>query len=110
MGSILTTTKKVLGLGEEYTAFDTDIIVHINAGFAQLHQLGVGPEGGFQISSKTETWEQFLGNDPTLNTAKSWMVLFVKLRFDPPTTSYGIAAVQDAAKEDEWRLSIHKES
>ena len=110
MGSILTTTKKVLGLGEDYTAFDLDLVVHINAGLAQLHQLGVGPEAGFQISGKTETWEQFLGVDPTLNTAKSWMALFVKLRFDPPNTSFGISAIQDAAKEDEWRLSINNEN
>lgn len=30
MDSILTSVKKLLGLTEEYTAFDPDLIMHIN--------------------------------------------------------------------------------
>ena len=31
MDSILTSVKKLLGLTEEYTAFDADLIMHINS-------------------------------------------------------------------------------
>lgn len=43
-GTILGTTKKLLGLAEEYTVFDQDIIVFINNAFFTLHQLGIGPD------------------------------------------------------------------
>ena len=52
--SILDTIKKLLGIQNE--AFDTDIIIHINSTFMILHQLGIGPANGFQISGSTETW------------------------------------------------------
>lgn len=43
MESILTSIKKLLGIAEEYTQFDNDIIMHINSVFTTLTQLGVGP-------------------------------------------------------------------
>ena len=43
MESILTSIKKLLGIAEEYEHFDVDIIMHINAAFSVLTQLGVGP-------------------------------------------------------------------
>ena len=38
--SILSSVKKMLGLPEEYDAFDLDIITHINSAFTVLTQLG----------------------------------------------------------------------
>ena len=38
--SILTSVKKMLGLSEEYDAFDLDIITHINSVFTILTQMG----------------------------------------------------------------------
>ena len=46
MDSILTSVKKLLGLTEEYTAFDADLIMHINSVLMILRQMGVGPPGG----------------------------------------------------------------
>ena len=43
MDSILTSIKKLLGIAEEYTQFDVDIIKHINTVFMILTQMGVGP-------------------------------------------------------------------
>ena len=53
MSSILTDTKKNLGIADDYTAFDQDIILHINSIFGVLNSLGIGPEEGFDISDKT---------------------------------------------------------
>ena len=44
MDSILTSVKKLLGLTEEYTAFDADLIMHINSVLMILRQMGVGPQ------------------------------------------------------------------
>ena len=49
MDSILTSVKKMLGIAEEYTHFDADLIMHINSVFMILAQLGVGPSEGFFI-------------------------------------------------------------
>ena len=55
MDSILTSVKKLLGLTEEYTAFDADLIMHINSVLMILRQMGVGPQEGFGISDATAT-------------------------------------------------------
>ena len=53
MESILTSIKKLLGIAEEYTQFDSDIIMHINSVFTTLTQLGVGPSEGFFIEDNS---------------------------------------------------------
>ena len=49
MEYILPSIKKLLGINPEYTAFDTDIIIHINTVFGILNQLGIGPAEGFYV-------------------------------------------------------------
>lgn len=107
--SILTSTKKILGLEEDYTVFDLDIITHINSALSTLTQLGVGPENGFMIEDATPTWEAFLGTDPRLNPVKQYVFLRVRMVFDPPQSSYAVAAMNDQIKEHEWRLNVHME-
>ena len=107
--SILTSTKKVLGIDESYTAFDTDIIMHINSIFAVLTQLGIGPVEGFAISDSTATWGSFLGTDLQLNSVKTYVYLRVRLIFDPPATSFVLNAMQEQIRELEWRLSVRRE-
>jgi hypothetical protein len=106
MTSILTSTKKVLGLDESYTAFDADIIMHINTVFADLNQLGVGPSGGFAIENATAAWEDYLEGDSTLNQVKTYMYLRVRMVFDPPNTGYVLASFERQIKEHEWRLNV----
>ena len=53
--SILNTIKKLLGICEDQTEFDSDIIVHINSAFMILHQLGIGPKNGFFITDSKDT-------------------------------------------------------
>lgn len=110
MSSILTDTKKILGIAEEYTAFDQDIITHINSVFVILNGLGIGSEEGFDISDDTAVWTDFLGDDKRLNSVKSYVYLRVRLLFDPPQTSFHISALENQYKELEWRLSIQRES
>lgn len=106
---ILNDTKKVLGLDPDYKAFDIDILMHINTAFVSLNQLGVGPQEGFQIEDETAEWEDYLLNDPNLNSVKTYIYLKVRLYFDPPETSYAQTARQKQIEELEWRLNVYRE-
>ena len=107
--SILDSVKKVLGISPEYTEFDIDIIMHIDAVFATLHQLGVGPIQGFRIEDNTVKWDAFLGDDARLNSVKTYVYLCVRLSFDPPATSFVIASMKEQIQELEWRLNVVRE-
>lgn len=106
--SILTSTKKILGIESDYTAFDLDIITHINSAFSTLSQLGLGPVGGFAIEDESAEWADFYSEDET-NSIKTYVYLKVRLLFDPPQTSYLIAALEKQIEEYEWRLNVHFE-
>ena len=104
--SILTSIKKLLGIEEDYTIFDTDIIIHINSVFSVLHQLGLGPEGGFVISDDTMNWSDYIGNSNNLFMVKTYVYLKVKLVFDPPSSVGATEAIEREIKELEWRLNV----
>jgi hypothetical protein len=108
--SILTSTKKILGIAADYTAFDLDIITHINAAFSTLTQLGVGPAEGFMIEDAEAEWYDYIEDDIQLNTIKSYVFLKVRQLFDPPNTSYLIEAMEKQIREFEWRLNTNRES
>lgn len=108
--SILTSTKKVLGIAESYTVFDLDIITHINAVFSILNQLGIGPEEGFMIEDDGTEWEEFDVPTRQLNLVKTYVFLKVRLIFDPPTTSFLIEATNKQIEEYEWRLNVSREN
>ena len=107
--SILTSVKKNLGLDESYEFFDDDILLYINGVFSTLNQLGIGPELGFMIEDKDTTWDAYLDDDLRLNSVKTYMYLKVRLLFDPPVTSFAIEAMNQQAKELEWRLNVVRE-
>jgi hypothetical protein len=110
--SILNSTKKILGLVAEDTSFDLDIITQINSAFSTVHDLGVGPVEGFVIEDDEATWDEF---DPALTTVqlsqlKTYVYLKVRLAFDPPQTSYALAALQEQIREHEWRMNTRREA
>ena len=110
MDSILTSIKKLLGIVEEYTHFDDDIIMHINSVLTILTQLGVGPSEGFRIEDDSATWEDFIKDNPNLESVKSYIHMKVKLLFDPPTSSAVIESMNRIISEFEWRLNVAAET
>ena len=108
--SILNSTKKTLNLASDYTAFDQDIILHINSVFSTLNQLGIGPAAGFMIEDSTKNWSDFLEGDLRLNNVKTYMYLRVRMLFDPPTLGYLIDAIKAQITELEWRINVQRES
>ena len=107
--SILKSVKKILGIEASYTAFDLDIMIHINSVFSTLHQLGIGPEDGFSIEDDTALWTAFIGADARLNSVKTYVYLKVRMVFDPPQTAHLEEALNKQAKELEWRLNVYRE-
>lgn len=109
--SILGEIKKMLGISEDDTSYDTDIIIHINSVFMILNQLGLGPNSCFSISDKTSTWSEF--NENSLDfyaPIKTYVYLRVKLVFDPPTNSFLLQSINDEIKELEYRLKEYAEN
>jgi hypothetical protein len=108
--SILDSIKKTLGIDSDYDAFDLDVIMHINTAFSTLHQLGVGPRSGFAIEDNSALWSSYSDNMVLLASVKSYVYAKVKLLFDPPSTSFGLDAMQKMVSELEWRLNVAAET
>ena len=106
MDSILNSTKKLIGITPEYTHFDADIIMHINAVFLILNQMGVGPDAPFVITDDSSTWQDFSSDINQIQMVKSYMGNKVKMLFDPPQAGSVMNALTETIKEQEWRLNV----
>lgn len=104
--SILMTIRKLV-CGDPYADhFDTDLLVHINACFSILNQLGVGPENGFVVTDDTQSWSSYIADNYILNMVKTYITLKVKKVFDPPLTSSVLEAMDKEISQLEWRLNV----
>ena len=106
MESILTSIKKLLGIAEEYTHFDADLIMHINSVLSILTQIGVGPAEGFSIKDKSSVWGDFVPENSKWELIKSYTYMKVKLLFDPPLSSAVIESTNRIISELEWRIQV----
>lgn len=106
MESILTSIKKLLGIAEDYTQFDPDIIIHINTALMNLNQIGVGPVEGFSIEDATSIWTDFVSDMSKIEGVKTYVYLKVKLVFDPPLSSAVIESYNRTIEQLEWRLNV----
>lgn len=109
--SILTSIKKLLGIMESDTNFDSDLIMDINGALTILRQLGVGPMTGFRITGDQEVWSDFIAGDDYLDLVKEYIHLKVRLMFDTSTlTAPMIEVINGQIREFEWRLNVMVES
>lgn len=107
MESILTSIKKLVGVNEDCTDFDTDIVMHINTVFSGLKQMGAGPKEGFIIKDKYAVWSDYIPKtNKNLEMIKTYVYLKVRLLFDPPTISSLLESLQKLVEEYEWRISV----
>lgn len=108
--SILTSTKAALGLAEDHTAFDTELVLFINSVLSRLVQLGVGPQdAGFRITDKNDTWDQFMGPSAKLEMIKGYMYNRVKLYFDPPEIGFVLTMMKEMVEKDEYLINLEVE-
>ena len=104
--SILMTIRKLV-CGNPYADhFDTDLLVHINACFSILNQLGVGPENGFVVTDETQSWSSYIADNYILNMLKTYVKIKIKKIFDPPLTSSVLEAMDKEINQLEWRLNV----
>lgn len=109
--SIVVTIKKMLGLDDEYTPFDADVIVHINTAIMTLTQMGVGPKEGYEVLDYDQTWTDFLGDMiKMLGAVKTYIYLQVKMVFDPPNNSFVMDAYKQQCEQLLFRLNVNAES
>ena len=109
--SIFDSIKEMLGINNEDTAFDTEILVLINSAFSTLYQLGVGPSDCFSITDSSGKWNEFLGNSSNLESVKKYIYMKVKVAFDGNSMSSALLDIfNNAIKEEEWRLNAAVET
>lgn len=104
--SILDSVKKIIGIDRRYDAFDEDLIMHINAVFMILRQMGVGPQNGFAIEDSSAVWSDYISDLALLQSVRTYIGLKVRMMFDPPTSSTLAEAINRNIAELEWRLNV----
>lgn len=102
--SILNTIKKMLGISPDDMAFDTDIIVYINASISKLTQVGVGPIDSILVVDEDTVWSSLTNSQTVLALCQQFVYLSVKSVFDPPGTSYHLTASNTIMDETLWRI------
>lgn len=103
--SVLTSIKKLLGITEEDTSFDVDILIHIGSVFFILEQLGANVAHIIEWD-KSITWSSVIPNIELIEIVKSFVYLRVKLLFDPPASSSLVESINRMSNEFEWRISV----
>ena len=103
--SILSTIKKLLGIDSSYTAFDQDIIVHINTTINILYQLGLDSCRDFYIEDDGPTWGEMLDSSSILNLVQTYIYLRVKSMFDPASGGVN-ESLNRIQQELEWRINV----
>lgn len=103
--SILASVKKILGLPMDYTPFDPDIIINVNAVFLILFQIGVGDKA-FSITDECSAWTDFTNDEDILGLIKAYVPLKVRMMWDIPTSSAQVEAYNRMIAELESRISM----
>lgn len=109
--SILKSVKSDLGISDSETAFDSDVLMNINAVFSVLYQIGVGDKA-VSISSENEdiTWSDAFADDQDLiDMIRTYTYMRSRIIFDPPSSSFVLDALTKQIQEYEWRIKEQAE-
>lgn len=106
--SILSSTKKLLGIPLESNEFDPDVCMFINSAIGTLTQIGVGPSNGYVVMNEDQTFSDFLGKNAELfPQVQTFLFYKTKLGWDNGTMSSSVlSAMQEMIKEIEFRLQV----
>ena len=110
--SILKTIRIAVGLNEDTTDFDTDLLIHINGAIGKLNQNGVNSI--IYVNDETTTWSEL---DDPINVEGNkisqmfpiYVTLSTKMLFDPPPPST-IEYYARNIDEILWRIKIAYET
>lgn len=107
--SILQSIKKLIGLSEDYTTFDPDIIFHINSCFSVLKQVVGSSETDFEISDESSVWSDYTQDVNLKGLVSEYIFCITKPIFDPPQNSFIVDSYKQKAEELIWRIKVHSE-
>lgn len=113
LDSILNSVKALLGLAPENADLDQEVIMNINAAISSLSQIGIGPSDGYMITSESETYADYLGDEAkvmNLSNVKMYLYYKTKMGFDTPQSSSVVSVLEKMIQELEWRLNVSCES
>lgn len=105
--SILKSIAYLIGCPDDYYI---DLSVYVRAEIAKLKQLGVNPKRGFNLKDENTTWSEYLNDGSLLDLVRSYIHTVVRIKFDPPQSSAMMTALNESAKELEWRIKEEVES
>lgn len=108
--SILANISKLLGIQVEEDYFNADVLIHINSAFNRLCQLGVGPDTPYKITGTNEIWSNFMPNIAEYEDVKTYIYLYVRLIFDPPTSGFVTNAYKEELNELVWRMTVQADN
>lgn len=110
--SILKEVREGVGIGEDTTAFDKELLMFINAGIGTLNQNGVGLP--LIIDSVDATWGDLM--DPlqlqgnfSFGLVPLYLTLNTKIIFDPPPPSI-VETHSTMVHQLLWRLKVAYET
>lgn len=106
--SILSSTKKLLGIPLDSFEFDPDICMFINSAIGTLTQLGIGPSNGYIVMNEDQTFFDFLGKNAELfPQVQTFLFYKTKIGWDNSTMSSSVlATMKEEIKEIEFRLQV----
>lgn len=104
MGSILKDVKDFCQVPSFDNGFDNVLLININTAIMKLAQLGVGPPGGLVVKGTDEPWTSLVEGSKEYEAVKTFVCLYVKMIFDPPSSATVAQAYKDTLAELEWRL------
>lgn len=103
--SVLNSVKEALGIDEEYNVFDGDILAYINGALSTAYQLGAVDD--VTVFDETTTFGSIINENTQLNALYMYLIMSVRLLFDPPQNSFLVNSLKDQIQEAKWRLCIH---
>lgn len=106
--NILRSVKAYCGISvdSEVTAYDDQLMSHINTVLMMLNQMGVGDSAReFRLEDGSETWDQVIQNY-NFSGIKDYIKIKTKMLFDPESfTPNAMQASKEILQEIEWRLN-----
>lgn len=104
--SILRSTRAALGIGEDTTAFDAELMLHINNALSSLQQAGCTKK--LTVTGETEQWidakdtTKVYGNE-YWDLVPMYVHMKTKIIFDPPPPS-NVEYYDKYLQEVFWRI------
>lgn len=102
---VLPVVKKCLGIDENDTNWDIDLLVSINMAMSHLNQLGCD----FVLIDANTLWTALTTDEPLKSLITSYLWMKTKQIFDPSQSSNASDAMTAIISELEFRITVYTE-